>query len=89
MSLPKFIIKLSATHVGFFSDNSFRIYVESEIQRSTEIHGIVELTESFRSVMFSEASFTLAKVWPLPTLVRGYRFVCVCSLNCSANGSLF
>ena len=54
------LFKLSNSFIGFYEDDSFRVFTESEVQQNSDLRLVLELTEAFRSVMFSETSFNCA-----------------------------
>ena len=55
--LPKILFKLNNSYIGFFANDSFQIFSESEVRQDSDLKLIAELRETFRDVMFSEASF--------------------------------
>lgn len=57
---PKILFKLSNSFIGFYNDDSFRVFSESEVRQNSDLRLVLELTEAFRSVMFSEALFNCA-----------------------------
>ena len=55
--LPKILVKLSSSYIGFFAKDSFQIFSENDVHQDSELKLIAEVSKTFHDVMFSKASF--------------------------------